>query len=316
LHLHDLGNLVVRGEYQRCIEAGIALLQSGELHPSEEPQILSTICRCHLQLGYPTGAVEYGLRAIKIAVHHNQWDVEGSTLHDVAHAYAKLGNRDGVIRMCRWFMADLGRFTAARCLEGRMLCLWADTLVWEGRVSEAEERYARASRWFDRYGDISGRLRTLSARIRLRLAAGALGEAAALIKEAEALIQAEKVGRRVVSAHLLDRALYFLTGEDLETAVKAAWLALESAEESWMEVAEAYLVLGKVALAMGKPVDALNFGVGARRAAQEIGDRRLLKLVDELRTRVIARYGWEPEQRLNEAYQHAWDWSEPVEGDD
>jgi tetratricopeptide (TPR) repeat protein len=316
LYLHDLGNLVIRGEYQRCVEEGIALLRGGELSPYAEPQILSTICRCHLQLGHPTDAIGYGLRAIKTAVQQDQWDVEGSTLHDMAHAYAKLGNRDGVIRMCRWFMAELDRFTAARCLEGRMLCLWADTLVREGRVSEAEERYARASRWFDRYGDISGRLRTQSARVRLRLAAGALDEAAVLIKEAEARIQAEKVEKRVISAHLLDRALYFLTAKDLETAVKAAWLALELAEESWGEVAEAYLVLGEAALAMAKPVDALNFVVGARSAAQEIGDRHLLKLTDELRTRLIARYGGEPESRLNEEYQRALNWPRPVEGDD
>lgn len=88
-----------------------------------------------------------------------------------------------------------------------------------------------------------------------------------------------------------------------QTAVQLAWLALQEAGEDWAPVAEAYLLLGDLALSLARPVDALNFSVGALVAATAIADSDLKQSATDLRSQVEEHWGELPARALARSYQ-------------
>ncbi|HLO01527.1 MAG TPA: hypothetical protein VK191_00230 [Symbiobacteriaceae bacterium] len=104
-------------------------------------------------------------------------------------------------------------------------------------------------------------------------------------------------------SHLLDRAAYYLDNKNWEGALKLAWIALEQADGDWAMASRAHLTLAEVSLAMGEPVDALNFTLGAQATALAAGDTTTQETAHRLQTAIVERWGDWPAKELAADYE-------------
>jgi tetratricopeptide (TPR) repeat protein len=289
-------DLASRGEFTRCVALGEARLTASDLEPTERTDLLAALCRSHLHLGAPRRALEAGQALLVLG--QATPDQVGAVRHDLAYAYARLGDPFNVRQSCGAFLAERHRYTAARCLEGRVLLLLAEAEMGEHAPALLE----RASDWFARFGDQGGRLRVLHRLTEIALAQGDLASARQWIEQGEVLVQQNPIPDPILALHLLDRAAYYHAVGGFDLAIKLAWIALDWAEGDWAVLAQAHLSLAAIALALGEAVDGLNFALGAQAAAAAIGDEGLQQKASRLQEMVRRGYGPEPALRLAQEY--------------
>lgn len=102
---------------------------------------------------------------------------------------------------------------------------------------------------------------------------------------------------------LLDRADHYLANRNWEGALKLAWIALEQADDDWALASRAHLTLAEVSLALGEPVDALNFSLGAQATALAAGDARTQATARRLQANIEERWGDWPAKELAADYE-------------
>lgn len=102
---------------------------------------------------------------------------------------------------------------------------------------------------------------------------------------------------------LLDRADYYVAHQNWEGALKLAWIALEQADEDWATASRAHLTLAEVSLALGEPVDALNFSLGAQATALAVGDTMAQASARRLQAHIEERWGDWPAKELAADYE-------------
>lgn len=102
---------------------------------------------------------------------------------------------------------------------------------------------------------------------------------------------------------LLDRADYYVESKNWEGALKLAWIALEQAEDDWATASRAHLTLAEVSLALGEPVDALNFTLGAQATAVAAGDLSVQATARQLQVHIEERWGDWPAKELAANYE-------------
>lgn len=102
---------------------------------------------------------------------------------------------------------------------------------------------------------------------------------------------------------LLDRADQYLANENWEGALKLAWIALERADDDWALASRAHLTLAEVSLALGEPVDALNFLLGAQATALAAGDALAQASARRLQADIEQRWGDWPARELAADYE-------------
>lgn len=101
----------------------------------------------------------------------------------------------------------------------------------------------------------------------------------------------------------MDRADHYLASRNWEGALKLAWVALEQAENDWALATRAHLTLAEVSLALGEPVDALNFSLGAQATALAAGDARAQASARRLQANIEERWGDWPAKELAADYE-------------
>lgn len=102
---------------------------------------------------------------------------------------------------------------------------------------------------------------------------------------------------------LLDRADYYVANKNWEGAIKLAWVALEQAENDWASASRAHLTLAEASLALGEPVDALNFSLGAQATALAAGDTMAQASARRLQQNIEEQWGDWPLKELAADYE-------------
>jgi len=264
LLVSDLTHLLESGEYRRCLDEALVLLERGGHDGESEARIQAAICRSRLELTDYFGAVQAGEVAVDLAGGAAAFDLLGLALVDLGTAYAQIHRPSQAIAVFQRYLSELTFFTAARCMEGTVLRRLASALQQHGRSGEALERLWEAHEWFERYGDEKSAVDCRRAAIRVYLEQAQSQSALALIREGDRYSETHPWDRDLLVAHMLDRALFCMVTGRHEDSIQEAFRALEAAGSETLQVCEAQLILSQNALALNQPKDALNFALAAR----------------------------------------------------
>lgn len=260
----DLTSLLESGEYRRCLEEALVLLDRGDHDAQSEARIQAAICRSRLELTDYFGAVRAGQQAVDLAGGAEAFDLLGFALVDLGTAYGQIHHPVQATSVFERYLSELAIFTAARCMEGTVLRRLADALQQAGRPSEALKRLWEAYEWFERYGDEKSAVDCRRAAIRIHLDLAEPEETVSLIREGDRYLETHPWDREFLIAHLLDRAQFFMATGRHQESIQEAFRALETQGAETVQVCEAQLILSQNALALNRPKDALNFALAAR----------------------------------------------------
>lgn len=263
----ELGAMLERGEYQRCLHRAAALLEEGDHDREELARIQGAICRSYLALTDYFAAAEAGAQALRLAEEADAPDLCGFTLLDLATARGAIRQYDAALAALSRFLEELPGYTAARCMEGRALRLMGDLLDRAGMTAEAFARYRQAHSWFERYGDDPGARDCRRGLIRLHLQNGEHTEAAALLHCNELSARRSPDDHPFLTAHWLDRGLLALLKGEHQASIHDSFRALEYAGDRLDQQAQAHLLLCQNAMALNQTHEALQFALAARVAA-------------------------------------------------
>jgi len=267
MSVSQLLQLLESGQYEQCLTEASALLRGGRQSREAQARIYHAICRSQLALRNYLAAAAAGEQAVALAAAAAEPDVHGFALVDLAAALCRVRRWGDALDRLADFLANLERYTAARCMEGIARQQQGEAFWRARRHAEALEAFRQASKWFQRYGDErSAALCSRSmARIYLELQQG--DEALAALQEAEEYVTAHPWDREFLSDHCLDRAAVLLWCGDGARAAQEAFQGLEAADGRLDQQARSQLLLAECALAEAQFPEALSFAMAARVSA-------------------------------------------------
>ncbi len=287
-----LTHLVWAGEYSRCLRQASALLAQRKEHsPAQIARIYTAICRSKLELRDPFGAVRAGEAAVAAAEEAGCPDVLGSALVDLAVALSAVRRYDDALEAFQRYLEGLPTYTAARCREGQALQHMAATQHRAGRPAEAILTYERARDWFLHYGDERSAAEVGRSLVRIDLEQGDPEAAEPLLRAGDRHVEAHPDDRTFLADHLLDRALYHQVTGNSERAAQEAFHSLAIAEGDLLRQCRAQLLLSQIALARGRPHEALSFSLAARVSAIDGRAYDLEFEASELLFRLLREHG-------------------------
>lgn len=296
----ELHRLLESGDYLACLAQGRALLAAQESLPApERARVLSVLSRCQLALGDLRGTVASATEAALTAREQRLPDLEGAALLDLATALIELRRHEEALAALDRFRQGLPAYTASQCLEGAALQRTALVMDRTGKPAEAADWYQRALHWFRRFGDEESAGDCLLGSLEAHLAAANREEAGRCLAEVERHARAHLDHTAFTGQLALARARYLRLAGQPQASVDEAFRALVLAEPLSPLQVEAQLHLSRMAEAMDRPVDALNFAFAARVSAI---DARLYPLefaASALLMRLLRRHGAEPLAELS-----------------